>query len=413
MPDDIKKFFENAIEDSREHGSKIVLSTLVLDDGIGDAGMLSFLYEKIRRIEGLAVRVVVFSSKNDITELKKKMSDLFGDDVEIEFAENNSKEDYYNSRNFFQKDEYVIFYPYTLAAQPQNIEAKGVLAIKEMNCKKDGCFKTGCSDGGIGFGIPQWEEKKEGSCQLTPKWLISCKSYLAGCSKEIGPEKPETVCRRIKRVLALGDKVGIESMLFILPEDMLYLVDELKSNYPNIDDKVNFVASLPKNCLRLCLDNTREVVFSGGEGLFVEAMGTHGGATSILCPRYDFQCAEIFWNLLIKEPVKETKNYEKYRFFYAKNEKGFKGFLYFDGNDFLDILHEFKKCPKDSLIFYTNKALQAMWLPLYINTDKIEIKLPPVYNTEKEAYEHSLQTFRELNDKWKTRNWFSVFDELK
>lgn len=403
IPKEIKEFLKKAISKTKAKKSKLVLSTLVLDDGLGDAGMLSFLYERIRKISGLDIQVIIFSPRDE-SIFKTKMCELFDNDknLRIEFAESNFKANFY--QRYFSGDDYAIFYPYTFPFPPAEFTTFNYLAIKEMGEQKAGCYKTSLSCGGIGFGIPQWEpEKRDISCP--PDWLISCKSYLAKNTKQLWQEDIQP---RVKRIISLGQEVGIKRILFILPKKMHFCNSNMLDDQ-NIE--VVLTEPLSKNDLRFCLDNTREAVFSGGEGLFVEAMGTHGPATSILCPRYSFQCFELLQTLISLAPKIEKEftkeEFTKYRFFFTTQH-----FLYYDGESFCNILDGIKQYSLKAEKLYTNDALPAIWLPLYINTDIKEIEIPSMYANKKEAYSEALKILKRANEIWKGYNWFSVFDEF-
>lgn len=425
----VKAFFEKI----RLEKEPILLTTMVLSDGIGDLGMLSFLYYKLMSLK-FCVYPIIFTdlpSNKPIILQQIPKAQVIAIDSNIT-ADSVARILSRYMIGIFEKCFFIV-YPFTFQFSLDSlisllkISPEHILGIKEMGLVFD--MKTGYLENGIGFGIPQWESVSipevesylkwepislpEG--EFYPQWFISSKSYLASVGAR--RDTKEDFFNRFQNYILMAQQLGISRLLFIVSKEVLSNVGYLKTTIVKVKDnyivvkvhEITIVLSLPlpKPLLRAYLDYTEQVIFSGGEALFVESLGVNGKAASILCPRYSFQCMELA-NLLIKRekveivPVENPKNYQ-----YFIDEKN--TLLFLHERILLNVYNDFKPYDNQNPKLLSNASLQVIGFCLFSSCfQTFPIKF---YKEYLPAYEQAQKIFIEIKEKLKAENWFSLAEK--
>lgn len=299
------------------------------------------------------------------------------------------------------------------------IDNAKVLQIKEMGTTKMRTKDLGCTakagelEGGIGYGIPEFDDVLELEEGWKPffegAWLVSVKEYSYG-DAYIGGE-----VRSVDeaRVIAKAKENGVRLVIFaggspkeFKCEDGIYIL------------KANFTSS----GLRKIMNSiTKGMIISGGEGLFAESLGAKDADTAaVLAGRYRFQYEEIAHKLLTlntswgclctkddfnsKKTLLETVG--KYAIFYVEP---LNQYVYYEIKGGLanytdlmtkNVLGEVDK----NLTLRYSKELSALYLPFSINGTGYEINRPEVI-----TYEEARGIFARMKTQLKDfNNWFDL-----
>lgn len=412
----VRAFFEKLF--GEEKPKPILLTTMILSDGIGDLGMISFLHNKLKGLQLTVLPIVFCDAPRTRSTILQQIPDaqIIVIDSNVPVAMVATVLSSYMKGGY--ENCFVIVYPFTFQfslkalADSLKISPDYLLGIKEMGLDFD--VKTGYLGNGIGFGIPQWKPvpKIEGS--FYPQWFISCKSYLATVS--VGRDTKEDFFTRFQNITYMAQQLNISRLLFIVSKEVLSNVSKLGGEVLKCNEyyavvkiqEMTIVLSIPlsKPILREYLDHTEQVIFSGGEALFVESLGANGEAVLILCPRYSFQCKELAHLLINEEGIEEVSlGKSKYQYFMDEKENLF----FYDGTGIYDVLNNFKPCQLGERKLYANASLQAIGFCLFSTfSNAFPIKF---YESYPRAYEQALTIYSKLKDKLKSNNWFDLIQK--
>lgn len=410
----VNAFFKQALHDT---AGDFVLCTKGLSDGLGDFGQLKFLYDELKKVTMKKIKIAILSALPP--KENEKVSNLFSDVVPKEDLFLFVAEDNEMLGNLFsllskevevKPNDYLVLYPYTYQDSniPDSFLLKGhILAIKEMGLIKENILKTGDCGKGIGYGIPKWQHKE--IFTLKPDWLVSCKMYT-GTSQNLRDQQDRK--EMFLKFIEYGEELGISSIVFIASEQEGNFFSKISSQ----SLKIEYFPFLNTDELRSLMDNTGSAIFSGGEAMFAESLGTSGPAASFLCARYNFQYMDIAQTVLqsnemIRIDKTDLLNQNKYRLFFDEN----RNLIYYDDKFYYEVCNQFNKISGlTNEFFLGNKELSALLFPIMLNTshDKVSFKIPALFSTKKEFYESSLSTFKKLKvNKWQKENWFSIIEE--
>lgn len=418
----VKDFMKQACVD--DPSGRIFLTTLILGDGLGDAGQLGILYHELYQHTTKQVYVIPGlcdpsvprqESIRKLIPCEDEYFDWFDSDPEEDFIKHvqNINSSIGKKLPFINKQDYIIFYPYTIGhmcfpdihKSDQTVidlfKHNHILLIKEMGDVIKHVFKTGEYGDGIGYGIPRISETSFEMSTKIPKdipiqWLVSTKSYtgFSGVSqdtKEVSVQLASRIMQQaamfnIEHVVFLTDKKEIQKIV----EDFGYLW-EPPMEHDKLTDYMNRMQG--------------GLIISGGEGMFVESIGSTGDAVPVFCGHYNYQYQEIAISLLQMSENIFDYNPKEFRFCYDQKER----LLYFDDDNFLNVLDRFKPV-KDIDFTKSSYHLQALYLPLCLNYLSFEVAMPQVFQSDNEAYTTCVDIFRQLKFRLLESNWLNVFD---
>ncbi len=464
----VHEFFNRLKIDNTPQKSLYVYS-FVHSDGLGDAGQLKLLYDKVDSKKtdlGLQnIRMLCAFSltdqiqqwkanhkenedppENELENIKEhrktKIQDVCGvQDGNIKYTDGkNHAEDgkrHIRENAFDTNADWEVEYP---VPDPDFMfpgdKSDHLLKIKEMGAEKISLTQYKAGDpsfDGIGYGIPDsfnelspdnensaenflshWTNIQFPKALLWRAWIVSVKNYI--CNSQLGNKYTDFPEEKMKLIVEKAKKCGALLVIFAgMPK--------LENKNYQVTDGIHIICDdIAHDTLKdLMAKITSGVIISGGEGLFAESLASPDNRTaSIMAARYGFQYQEIAYSLLANSKEKQRfskngpqddKSYiaETYRIAFNNG----KFYYMVNENSLIEILEHsisneatsYNELADIDICF--SKDLSALWLPLSINSS-LQIQEPKIFENPYDT----LEVFLEQKKRLANCSWFSLIDNI-
>jgi hypothetical protein len=436
----IKDFFSRF---KSKKDNKLHLYSFIHNDGLGDAGQLKLLYDKIcsSNIDSSPILLSVFEEVSTdelkINNRKQKIQSILPvEDKNIKHRNSQIQPSAIRESAFPDKTGNIWEVEYPVPDESFKISPENqLLKIKEMGGGEvESCFKTGESLDRIGFGVPETSsdnisaentksaeiffKTKTGNPDLNTAellntaWIVSIKNYKMLNDNPL----PLIESSKIDNIKNKAKESGAKLILFIgMAESDSYLQED--------NTHIIFSKFVENITLRDIFNKSKNsFIISGGEGMYAESLSSEDGNATVLAGRYAFQYQEIGWTIFLADTeryksklektgfpffksVKMDSEIKKYRFFGLNNRH----IYYFNNeNKFISILD--KNQQKDindldgqEILF--SKNLSALYLPLSLNHGNYN--MPEIFDN----FDQVKQIFATLHQKQKNNSWFKLINQ--
>ena len=376
----VKEFFTNF---KKSGAKKILLFTIVKEDGLGDAGQLGYLYDKLKSINyfksnGISVETYAAYHIAQNKDIIKKLAKI-EEDSRLVLIENTKTSEAIIAikEKLDLVNDWIIQYPFPAS----NFNNDKMLKIKEMGFPAlENQLKAGTAYGGIGYGIPNIYTEAALSKEELSLSMIIDKDADNFKNAIFASVKPKGYSSEDKRLGILNNLIKMTKeqnrYLVITKNDDFEKTEECRSFDKEIfgsitlykKDKYKIIHGVFSNAFMrfLMCKITDGMIISGGEGMFAESLNTakdyKNKSIAVIAGRYDFQYSEIAFELSKMENLEKIdsifKNKNKYRIFLDDDNV-----IYYDGNVKIIVCKNFKKVKG----VFSSKSLAALYLPLHHN----------------------------------------------
>lgn len=413
--------------------SHLYLYSHICADGMGDAGQLKFLKDKIESMKGelgdLNIDVLATFSLSGAQEENKRKQEIkqlisiSDDSLKYSTIEDHRAKVKPNNGWYWE-----IEYPY-----PDSSFYPGkntILKIKEMGDGSiPGVQKTGEIDEGIGYGIPETATSRNSSFEVVKSKLTSLNNGISDFEIKILLSNAWLVnAKRYKTVsgapdLSQNNIDGIKTMAQSHGSKLLFFLGVNRINEKEGDIYILY-GGMNNDVLRYVMNEiTDGVIVSGGEGMYAESLGSRGvkenGKVCILAGRYYYQYMEIadalyyrYGGQIEKKEWNEKNNEQKqeliqYAFFMIK---GGKTVYHIKSDETVQSIISQNQAYipleffKGKTLVYS-KNLSALYLPLSLN-GLGDIECPSCISLE-----DALNIYKEEAKRLYKANWFDLIDE--
>lgn len=429
----------------------IAVSSYVLTDGIGDLGQLNNLYEyllnsgKSDQYSQMQWCVVsdlpIISYKENFEVLRKsKTMDRVESNMPLGVLRKIISE-----MVRYEEGYSWLEYPATLKSGFK--EYINHCQILEMGVdRKNGSFKTGELDCGIGYGIPNNIKIDDGCADENiiklmnglckeKVWLCSFKTYNYGDNKVTEYSSSAQTMKKYnelkKQILDKAIICNVNKVIWVGSSAVT------ETEYSKNDKKVQlqelpFINQMTMDYIIQNM-NSESMVICGGEGLYTRAMGNYavtGGmcAVPVLAARYKFQYKEIAYSILKNTLEDEPNNvtcYEDINLAFAEKGNGTfiacKSNIVFDENMKADDFEVYRWNAHDNIINILSgqncsidmlNSKKLYFCPNLDNFTKLislnAMKSEWAFVKNEAEYKMFLDTFKKLTKRFINKNWFNL-----
>lgn len=282
----------------------ITLYSYICYDGVGDAGQLGYLFDKVSSLGFRSISYAIYSPRN-----KAKPSDMrrLARIDNKDHLKKNGDPKIVLSPTIDEKTTWEIQYPVPHLGNAAGLEDGHILKVSEMNQMYDTVeeYHTGIAkakDGiGIGYGIPKYIPKSDDESNLRDKFI----EY-----KIISDSEPDLPCLKDAWLVKVNEGQSVVDILKKAKEmgcTFLILLGKLdkqqQADYSNasIDkpSQVHKIESLEQSVLsclmsKIGCDGGTGMIFAGGEGMYVQALGASEAAVGdVIRDGYSYQTEQI------------------------------------------------------------------------------------------------------------------------
>ncbi|GHV23020.1 hypothetical protein FACS1894174_08410 [Bacteroidia bacterium] len=351
----VKNFFTSF---KKNKADNLALFTVVKEDGLGDAGQLGYLYDKLKSINyckniGIKTYAVYYIEKN-----KEKIKELarIDDDSRLVLIENKKTEAAIDKFPDLPNN-WIIQYPFP----SMSLKSDNMLKITEMGFDRR-LPKAGTAFGGIGYGIPNIYTETtldDNEISVSSKINNDTENFSKAMFVSVKPKEGSGVdSSSILKNLTEFTKTNNIPYLVITKNDC-FKPDEVPVETTEVYGSItvhkynqgnnNIIHGVFSNAFMRFLMRkiTIGMIISGGEGMFAESLDTakdpKNKSIAIIAGRYGYQYSEIALELSEigdLQQIELTKdNKERYRIFLENDEV-----IYFnEENNRVKICQNYKK----------------------------------------------------------------------